>query len=398
MTTKSIEPKERHWEGRETRWEVYFPKTASAPARRRFFTTKDEALEAIKGYTSGREPSAAVGKRKLDMLAQAEALLPPGVSLLDAVRGYLAAGNSPTTLSTLVEWYKGDSLKTASAKYREVQEAEIDALLRRFDGSTKFASITKAQWVAYIESDASYWNRYARRRLASVLIKRALFLDVLFKNPIDGYELNDTQRQRKEDSVFTMSNDDVRVFINHVAETREDLLPAFVLKLWAGIRTAELCRKDEGDRRALRWEDINWGESIVVPETVAKLSAGKVSFWSPALDAWLSQFRKLKGRICPIENLHDVTRKIVKKINADRKERGLNPLRFEQNAFRHTFGTACYIYHDSAEKAAENLRQIDLKVFHAHYKNVRMSKADAKAYFEDILPPPTASNVIQLSA
>lgn len=387
-------PKRREWAAKHgTPWEVAFPKTATSDYQRKFYATEEEAKKAISDWSSGRDPSEAVGKRRLDSLLSAERLLPAGVTILDAVRFYLSKnGNQSTvTIATLCDSYLSKiELEKAADKYVEEQKRMV-AIAKKELGEKSLAvsTLTKARLVSFIMSDkASYWNRYARRRIASVLVSQAREMEVFKENPLEGWELKKPKSKRPS----YLQVWEVKAIMDFVWENRRDLVPAFALQLWAGIRTEELCRVVTDDKRPLDWADLDFGRKIKVEAEVSKMGTrGVIDFWPEALTHWLAPFKKPKGVICPVLEFDDVKSKLMKALNKRRKDLNQPAVKFRQNCFRHSYASYTCSFWQDAGRAQLALRQIDKDVFWTNYREY-VTEDDAKLYMGSALDD--ARNVI----
>lgn len=378
-------PHYRAWVNRPAKWEVYFPKTARQKAQRRFFLTEEAANKAVEQWAEGRAPAANVGTRKLDLFLQAEALLPEGVTVLDAVRFYALhhTGAKATTIQTAVDACRTD-LKATSEAYRKEAKRWFDAVVAELGKDTCISSITAERWKAFVKNDTtSYWNRYARRRCASVVISKAMELGALKANPLVGFKLPNRVGQRP----FFMSVEDTQVFMDHVWINHHELVPAFALQLFAGIRTEELSRKTTKDargnvtKRALDWSDIAFEKRIDVgPETAKMHERGVIDFWPKALTNCLAEFQKDSGPICPYSTLKQIKSRIVRELNIERVAAKLPPIKFKQNAFRHSYGTYVCAQFQDPGRASLYLRQRDPDVLFTNYRDYAEQKT-AVAFF-----------------
>jgi integrase len=380
-------PKYREWAaGHGTPWEVAFPKTVSTPYQRKFYQTEELAKKAIQDWSNGRDPSASVGKRKLDALLTAEQLLPPGVTILDAVRFYLSRhGNlSTVTVADLGGAYLAKlAMDKAAAKYVEEQTRMVKVAEREFGPETLAATaLTKAKLVAFINADRnSYWNRYARRRIASVLISQAREQEVLKENPLEGWELKKPAGKRPA----YLEVWEVKAIMDYVWQHRPDLVASFALQLWSGIRTEELCRVVTAEKRPLAWSDIDFGRKICVEAEVSKMSTRAViDFWPHALTHWLAPVRKSQGPVCPVLEFDDVKSKLIKAMNRERKELNQPKVNFRQNCFRHSFASYTCAFWQDAGPAQLALRQVDKDVFWTNYREY-VTEEDAKLYMGSAL-------------
>jgi hypothetical protein len=183
-----------------TPWQVTFPKRGAVPTKRRFFPTEDAANAEIEKWLKDRKPEAGLGKRVVDEVVHCRALLPPDVSLLDCVRFYVEhhSGLTTVTVQEVADDYLADlKAQKKSADYRDEQERWAGIFVTELGAETLFSSIGKARLLKFIKSDSeSYWNRYARKRIASCLVSKAIELEALRMNPLDGWKFEDAPKKR----------------------------------------------------------------------------------------------------------------------------------------------------------------------------------------------------------
>jgi integrase len=378
-------PKFRSW---SSSWEVYFPKRGATEGQRRFFPTEAAALAEINRWATGKKPAAHISQRKVDILHQCEALLPAGTDVLEAVRFFLEhhQGLTKVTVQTAADSYKLDLKRNASAKYEEEMSRVVDLAVVALGADTVCSSLSRAGLIEVIKAPESYWNRYAMKRAVSCLLTKARELGALKTNPLDGWRFEDAPKA----TPHTLTNETSQDILDHVLVERVDLIPSFALQKFAGIRTEELCRPDEtdGSKRALRWEDLTAGLKVEVPVEVSKTGDRRViTFWPAALTNWLNAFNpdwaKLKGRICPVENLEDIKSKLLTGF-AD----------FKQNDFRRTYASNAYALHGALVQ--DWMGHTDGRMLKKHYRDF-VDAEKAKAYFES-KPAVQPSNVISISA
>lgn len=384
LRSKTPTPKYRAWAAKSgTPWEVSFPTRGALKGKRRFFATEADALAAVKDWLRG-DASANLGKRTVDEVAYLQGLLPSGVSLTDAVRYYLQHHRNvaEATLGSIAEAYLTDCRRSSSAKYQETMGYSVASVVEHFGADTLFSALSKAQLIQFIKAPESYWVRYGRKRAVSCLITKARELDAIGSNPLEGWQFEDAPKA----TPHVLTNAEVQRLMEHTLAVRPELIPSFALQLFAGIRTEELCRDEEG-KRALTWEDITFGQRIDVPIEVSKTDDRRViTFWPEALTHWLNAVPgERTGLICPVAQLDDAKSKLL----AD-----LDGVNFRQNDFRRTYASNAYALHGALVQ--DWMGHTDGRMLKKHYRDF-VEPTQAKAFFAS-KPPSTPNNVIALTA
>lgn len=373
-------PVYRAWaEKHGTPWEVTFPRRGAVLLKRRYFPTEQLALDAIKAWND-EKPETGLGKRLLDEVLYVRSLLPSGVSFTDLWRFYSQhhAGLVDVTLETVCSDYITELKKQKkSPDYIEEQENNVKNAKEDLGATTVFSALSKGRLLKFIKAPDSYWSRYARKRLVSVLISKARELEAIKVNPLDGWKFEDAPKK----TPHTLKLWEIEAILEFTLKERPELVASFALKLFAGIRTEELCRTPSGTKRPLSWDDIVFGEKIDLPVAVSKTNDRRViTFWPAALTHWVAAgvgLDKLKGTICPVNELDDAQCAVIRRLNKARGDAGLPLVDFQQNDFRRTYASNCYAIHGAA---TADWTGHSLKVLKKSYRDF-IEKPAAEAYF-----------------
>lgn len=385
MKPAMIAPKFRQWAVQHgTPWEVSFPRRGAVPGRRRFFATMTEATDAITEWTAG-DASAGLPKRVVDEVLYVRSLLPEGVTLTDLYRFYAQhhAGLTVATVQVVADAYLRDCQRANEEKYYSEQKRVIDLLVTELGADVLFSSLSRARLVETIKAPDSYWNRYARKRAVRCLITKAIELDAVKVDPLAGWKFEDAPKA----TPHTLSTETAQAIMEHVFHERHELVPAFALQLFAGIRTEELCRETADGRRPLDWKDITFGAKIDVPAEVSKTGDRRViDFWPEALTNWLRAWHPTgtmrEGKVCPIANLEDAKSKLLSGFPE-----------FKQNDFRRTYASNAYALHGA--RVQDWMGHTDGRMLKRHYKDF-IEPAKAQAYFASKAPE-VAANVVPMA-
>lgn len=382
--SKTPTPKFRQWASAHgTPWEVSFPRRGPLAAKRRFFPTEEEAHKAVAEWLRG-SASVNLGKRVVDEVAYVRGLLPEGVTLTEAVRFFLQHHRTvaPATLRQIADAYLLDVSRSASPKYRETIGYAVAEFLSAFGEETPVSALTKAALIGYIKAPDSYWRRYDRKRCVSCLVSKARELDALVANPLDGWKFEDAPKA----TPHVLTNEAAQRILEHTLAERPELVPAFALQLFAGIRTEELSRPEGEGKRPLRWDDVVMGQRINVPVEVSKTDDRRVvAFWPAALTHWLNAVQHpTTGPICPVDALEDAKSRLLSTLDG---------VDFRQNDFRRTYASNAYALHGAAVQ--DWMGHTDGRMLKRHYRDF-VEPEKASAYFAS-KPPATPANVIAIT-
>ena len=399
-------PKYRKWANAHgTPWEVFFPKVGPTPGKRRFFPTVEDAVSEILKWSKDRKPDAILGKRSVDDVLWAESILPPGITIKDAVRYYMEhnSSSSKMTLKEVTDAMELDRQKEKKSPAYQRNLAFSARLMNECLGAGSLAvHLNRAKLVKFVRDGDEFWDRFGRRRIASLVCTKMVELEIIKpqNNPMIGFP---TEKEPKK-SVHAMSNEDTQALLDYFSENYPAFVPAIALQLFAGIRTEELCREAKDGKRPLDWSDIEWGVQVRVPSEVSKTNEPReIEFWSEALTNWLMPFRKKSGPILERPehissdkfDFASMKSNIIEKLNTARAADELAPVDFQKNDFRHTFASNCVAFHKSFSVA-------QLCLGHTNYRTIKRYRThkkheDAVAYFSS-KPASLHSNVIKLSA
>jgi integrase len=220
------------------------------------------------------------------------------------------------------------------------------------------------------------------------------------ENPLERFTREDykalggEKAERDLDGINILSVEESRKLLNTAAAPEElGMLPSIVLRLFCGIRTAEVCRLD--------WSEIHWLD----PKPYVHIPAGKakkrsirhVEIPENAL-AWLKLCNPPKAGLVVPGN--GKVKGYCKRFARLAKLAGLGKADgagkwvsdWENNDTRHSFGSYHYALHGDAGKTSAQLghKQGDDVLF-AHYRQL-VREEQAKDYFS-IAPQPAEGKV-----
>jgi integrase len=389
-----------------TPWVVNFPARTGVPGKRRFFADPAVAVDEILKWSKDRKPDAVLGKRIVDDVLWAQSMLPPGITLRDAVRYFIEHNAAMTaaskmTLKEICEIVLADLTRVKSSKsYLQTIRLSSATMRKELGDDTQVSLLTKATLIRFIRNGEEYWDRFGRKRIASIVCSKALELEIFKHSPLEGFSLEKAPQK----DIHALTNSDTQVIVDYFYENYPDYLPAVALQLFAGIRTEELAREDTATKQALRWEDVRFGEFIDVKVKTSKTGhARRIAFWPEALTNLLAPFRKASGRILDIPKSVEAAKfnfgsdkgHIIEDMNAERVKNDLAPVDFQKNDFRHTFASNCALV-QSVHVTQDCLGHTNHRTI-TRYRNTERTKEEAEAYFK-MRPTSVPSNVIAMTA
>ena len=196
-------------------------------------------------------------------------------------------------------------------------------------------------------------------------------------NPLENIERPTVTRARPE--IFTLSE---AAALLTTAEVEPDLglVPTIAIGLFAGLRMSEI--------KQLDWRNVDFEHRIIdVDERIAKMRQQRNVEMSDSLVAWLMPHAETQGPIIP----HGFRPKMEQL----RKRAGIT--KWPDNGLRHSFGSYHVARFQNPNLTALQMGHSTTDMLFKHYRNYRIRKQDAEAYWR---LAPTASNgkVVAFSA
>ena len=165
---------------------------------------------------------------------------------------------------------------------------------------------------------------------------------------------------------------DVRHFLQAVLEVDAEMLPAFILGFYAGLRPMEICR--------IRWQEIQVADSrLNVEAMVSKIREHRLIEHAPPI-LWdlLSPLAKPMGRVIPEAN-EDLA--VFRWIRVRQQAARIAGVRLGHDIVRHTFATHMVALTGELAVTAHILGHHDLRMISRHYNGVA-TRAEGIAYFD----------------
>jgi integrase len=385
------------------RWRVRIPADVSESGKveRHFFLTKLEAQGFIRSEvvrlqnqgTGGPKLTPAQREIANAAFSRIRAALPEenDAVLLQAVDDYLTARNRQSRSKAFIEAYqewqavtsdKTRNGKATSDKYRR----QIAYALPRFTPLHEklVCDITPEDVDTTLSSAVAAKNSAARNALMRVLracLKWCLEKEWLDKVPVlsKRHSVDTGQRQPH---VLTPAQ--VVQLLLACSQVDPELLGYYAIALFAGVRpTDELAE--------LQWEDVfaGDGDTIHVPETIAKTGRTRYVPIEPTLRAWLDHIKPPRiGPVVPRQTTRNASKVqrlewrvvwIGKRRQAVQRAAGIDP--WPQDAMRHSYASYWMTIHGDEDRCRDAMGHASKDMLVKHYRK-HTTKADARTFWE----------------
>lgn len=297
---------------------------------------------------------------------EAMALLPAGISLIEAVRDYCRLKDAHGKGARDRTFNEGVSLYLSECKVRGVKTATYFNYKRylgrvgRAWGGEKVSEITTEmvrKLMSLYESKA-YTTRHLYHNLLTIFFRFLEKQGWIDKNPVSPVAR--TKIPPKRPSVLTPA--EVRTVMDTAARMAPELVPFFALCFFAGIRPETVAR--------LGWEHVE-KDRVFIPMELNKTPYDYEVPLRPNLAAWLDLTppEKRNGPIWGAGMKHMI-----------HKARRKSGVKWIQDGPRHTFAS-CVCALEGTEKAVEQMGHRSPTMLYRHYRKL-IGKEQAKAFFE----------------
>jgi integrase len=356
-----------------TPWKVHFP-----GGKRRFFKTEEDAAQAIKDFTKGKA-KVILGKRQVDEVLYCQSLLGEA-TLLSAVRFFLEHHNVVDGTATLADacqrYWAVVNKETASPYYTTKVRQHLAKLRSVLGDSTLLTAVGPETYQKFIGGLPTLPQKHAHHRTCRGLFRHAVATHSMAKNPTERWAPADLPDKRP----VYLEVEATRLLLDWTWLNCPRLIPAFVLQLFCGIRSAELSRAPTAHKRPLDWSDINFEtRKIDVAAVVSKNKHRRIIDWThDALWVWLAPFRKTSGPVC-CPNYDHLKSQKIKECQAELGLDGID-LGFDQNAFRHSFASYAVAYLQSADRVSILMGHRGSAMLFQHYREY-VSQVAAQEFF-----------------
>lgn len=388
---KGVSLKVRKDPTRPSPWYVNVPGSLSATGKRQrlYFATRELAAGECDRLKTRRDNfGVSLGNLTSAQVVEAadcyEALAAhPGVSLSDAVRGYLEtlatrkgsipfgelfdrflqakAQKNPFYLQHL-RWARGTFEPLADRLACDISVHDLEAILEPLKPSVRDA-----------------FRRYVR-----AVFNFGLRLDYIASNP--AAKLEPCKPAKGETEIFTPA--EVRRLLESALNDDLEFLPYRVLAFFCGIRpTGELTRLD--------WSNVSLPERIVtLPAAITKTKRKRFVDISEGAIAWLEAYRarggSFHGLVAPFD-----TETLYKRHRINYRAAGI--AKWIYQGARHTFCSYWMAAHgNDVDKLVVLSGHDDKRTLWKHYYRAT-TKHEAEKFWA-IMPPKAASNIVNFGA
>lgn len=313
------------------------------PRERKCFASQTEAREWLERRRTGGTAPPLTGAQYA-AAQMAIALLPPGVSLVDAARAFVKAA-APAAAAVAFADAVSEFLRVraplitpASADhYRHDLEKLCGAL-----GNPTLSGVTTRQLAQTLEgATPSARNHFLSN--VGPFFSWAVRQGYIVSNPCSGVE----RARMPEPPRGVLTVDQASALLHGAAKHAPDLVPAIATALFTGVRPAELQRIGA----------LCFGpEYLRLDGKVTKAARARTCPIRPNLRAWLDKYPPAPS-LCP-DGYQDRLRRLRLKLK----------LPWPHDCLRHSFATYAYeLTHDAAAVAAE-MGHRGTDIFFRHYR------------------------------
>lgn len=327
-----------------------------APRERKCFPTLLEAREWLdRRRTEG--PPPPLTPAQYASAQTAIALLPKGVSLVDAARAFIASTPSPGTAAIRLNDAMNDFLRArgplvtpATADHYRLDLERLSAAL----GNPSVGAVTAAQVAKYMEGLTPSQRNHALSNL-SPFFSWSARQGLTASNPCKFVE----RARQPEPPRGVLTVDQASTLLHGAAESAPSLVPALATALFTGVRPAELQRIGA----------FCFGpEYLRLDGKVTKAARARTCPIRPNLRAWLDKYPP--GRILCPDGYQDRVSRLRLRLK----------LPWPHDCLRHSFATYAYeLTHDAALVAAE-MGHRGTDVFFRHYRALA-NPGDGERFF-----------------
>jgi len=330
------------------------------PQQSRTFKKQDQARAWIDAVAVNAKRSARpLSPAEYYDAQRAAAILPAGVTVLDAARTYVKKPPAPAVPNIATREAVAEFLaEKAAAGRRKTHLAGLRCALRKLDQDAPVATWTP-QAIAHVVAPYTPTTRNNLLRAFTNLFRWATARGYL-SSAVPTVGVTHGIVERKPPPILTV--DQTRNLLATVAKTDPELIPAIAIAAFAGIRSCEL--------RQLWAHDVDLKAGhIHVTAAIAKTRQQRYVEIHPTLRAWLRKY-PVNGPVCP-PNWR-------KRITAARTAAGIS--QWPTNGHRHSYASYHLAAYQDAGKTAFQLGHPSPDLLYAHYRNL-VTRKQGEAYF-----------------
>ena len=364
----------RSWTGHPVyRWRVSFPDGASRSTKG--FKTKAGADGAIafadkkRGDINNdgiRHEAITNGERRAVMaFREIIASLPDAVSkaslgeVVEEYRKRADVRRKSMTISELIDRY---ITSLERRKLSKSHRSSTETRLRKFESdhgewiACDISDDVAGDWLHGLDFAALTINHYRAALLQ--MFNHGLKIRAVETNPIEVID------KLKEDrgEIGILSPAEAATLLSHCSD---NILPAVVIGLFAGLRRSEISRLD--------WSQVDFQQKhIEVKAGNSKSAARRLVPMRKNLRQWLDPYRQQNGLVMPTEMIYRA------RLDSARKAAGIK--QWPHNALRHSFASYNLAAFENAPALAGEMGHGSTKMIFEHYRALVLKK-DAESFW-----------------
>jgi integrase len=378
-------PWEQNSDGTKRRIKAFFRKKADRDLER------SKVLERFHQF--GQSAGAPLTTEETADYRAARALLPAGVTLLDAARAYAdkPSAETPPLADVFAAYERSMHASGLSAPWICNVRSTLDKFRGAMPDKMRIGEVTTdhvRRWMEQLKAKVRNGRRVGgytdesrnnfRRRLhaAFEFAVRENEWTHLTVNPIARVEAPPIHRGPP--GFYSVA--EARALLAAALLQVPDFAPFLVLRMFAGLRRTEVLRMLPEDidakRHIISLPGFRKGKHGSMQRVTKSGKARVIEDLPPVIWQWLERFPKRK-----VTSHNEGFRAIFRAAHVAQK----------RNGFRHSFPT----YHVALKQSASQTililgQEEDSKVFYAHYRNPSVTKEEAEVYFslgpDSVLP------------
>lgn len=348
-----------------------------------------EALAIARERETTGSTWQAITPERRAVLITAEALLPPGISLVDAVKAGVAVLQRRLhpvgdVVRELLDSKSGHDYDGRTAR-------DMSQILGQFAAAFPgdLGAITPQDIESFLAArlgpGAQPLSPKRRNHIHACIVRLFRFARGRKYLPDDITAAQLVERQKvRRGAIDFFTPAEMQVILQHIDG---EWLPWPVLVGFNGVRVEEVALGNHAAARkdCLRWEDFDWHDrEIVIREAVAKTGRPRRIPIQDVTFAWLAPFQKATGPVVPnghirgrLENFRERFRTALAKLAEETDAITPRLLKWPTNAFRHSYGSYRMAVTKNAQQVSNEMGDTPAMI-HRHYDNPRpLSQAKA---------------------
>jgi len=372
-------------------WDRYYCVVVPKPERgrsRRFFPFTPEGkreaetflqIAKIKLENEGTAAFSISERLRIEAVNCQRRLEPAGATLTAAVEFFLKHANPAGGTKTLSDAINDLLNRKRKAGRRESYVSVLGWVLRAFERDfprRNVNEITREDVESWLDRFENLTTRLNRIRDLSILFEFCRRHGYCGSNPLKNIEKPEPTAKRPE--IFTVIEEQALLTTAEL-HTELGLVPVIAIGLFAGLRMSEIKQTD--------WSNIDFEHRVIdVDASIAKTRQQRNVDMSDALVAWLMPYARTEGLIIPAG--------FRKKMEQLRKLAGIT--KWPDNGLRHSFGSYHVARFQNPNMTALQMGHATTDMLFKHYRNYRIRKKDAEAYWE-IVPASAHDKVVRFA-